>query len=336
MTELILIACCVIGSGFFSGAETALVSASRIKIRHMVSLGNRNAMAAERFLEKPERFLSITLVGTNICVVLGSILAATYTIGLLNQRENLGMAIATIVMTPIMLIFGETLPKTLFYHHANWIVLRIVPILKIFSVVFFPFIEICSLPTKAIVLLIGDRGKMKNPFVTREELRLLIIDGQSDLNVDEQKMISHLFKFSDTVARSIMIPVDRVVAIDVKATVADAVPRIRESGHSRLPLYEGRIEHIVGYVAVQDVLGREGSLPLSRVRRPIIFVPENKSISWLLFHLKQVGQHMAMVVNRYRRVSGLVTLEDIVEEIVGEIEDEYDTPLSRTRTEDRG
>jgi putative hemolysin len=336
MTYLILIACCVIGSAFFSGAETALVSASKIKIRHMVSLGHPNARAAENFLEKPEQVLSVTLVGTNIFVVLGSILAATYTISLLNQRENLGLAIATIVMTPIMLILGETLPKTLFYHHANWIVLRIVPILKVFSVVFYPFVQICSLPARAIFLLIGDRGKTKNPFVTREELKLLIIDGQSDLKADEQRIIRHLFRFGDIVAQSIMIPLDRVVAIDVKSQVAEAVQRIKESGHSRLPLHEGRMDHVVGYVAVQDIVGKDGSLPLDRVRRPVIFVPENKSIASLLLHLKQVGQHMAMVVNRHRRVSGLVTLEDIVEEIVGEIEDEYDTPTSRTRIEVKG
>jgi len=330
MIYLILIACCVIGSGFFSGAETAVISASRIKIRHLANLGNRHAKAAEKFLAQPERLLSTALVGTNIFVVLGSILAATYTVSLFDQRENLGLAIATITMTPIMLIFGENLPKTLFYHHANWMVLRIVPILRCFSVAFYPLIQICSLPARTIMLAIGDRGKMKNPFVTREELKLLIIDGQSVLNVDEQKMISYLFKFGETVARSIMIPLDKVVAIDVKGRVADAVSWIRESGHSRLPLCDGQIEKIVGYVAVQDVLGLDGSIPLSRVRRPVIFVPENKSISELLLHLEQAGQHMAMVVNRYRRVSGLVTLEDIVEEIVGEIEDEYDASSPRT------
>lgn len=324
MIHLILIACCVIGSAFFSGAETAIISASRIKIRHLANLGNRNAIAIERFLAQPERVLSAALVGNNISVVLGSILAANYTISLLDQRESLGMAIATITMTPIMLIFGENLPKTLFYHHANWIVLKIVPVLKFFSVVFYPLIEICSLPARAIVLLIGDRGKTKNPFVTREELKLLIIDGQSDLNVHEQEMISHLFRFRETVARSIMIPLDKVVAIDMKGTVADAISRIKESGHSRLPLYDGRIENTVGCVAVQDILGLDGNLALSRVRRPVIFVPENKGISELLLHLEQVGQHMAMVVNRHRHVSGLVTLEDMVEEIVGEIEDEYD------------
>ncbi len=330
MTDLILIAGCVVGSAFFSGVETAMISASRIKIRHLASLGARNAMAVERFLAEPERMLSVTLVGTNIFVVLGSILAASYAVALLNQRENLGIVIATLAMTPIMLIFGETLPKTFFYHHANWIVLRIVPILSFFSIVFYPLVLICSLPTKAVALLTGDRGKMKDPFVTREELKLLIIDGQGDLNVHEQGMISHLFRFSETKARSIMVPLDKVVAADVRGTVAHAVRRIRESGHSRLVLYDGRIDNIVGYVAVQDILGLKANLPLSRTRRPVIFVPESKTISELLLHLKQVGQHLAMVVNRYRRVSGLVTLEDIVEEIVGEIEDEYDTRPSGT------
>ncbi len=329
MTYLILIACCVMGSAFFSGAETAMISASTIKIRHLASRGSKRAADIEQFLATPERILSVMLVGTNIFVVLGSILAATYAISLLDQRESLGMVVATIVMTPIMLIFGETLPKAFFYQHANWIVLRIVPILRLCSLVFYPLVQICSLPTRAITLITGDRNEVKNPFVTREELKLLIMGGQSDLNSHKQEMISHLFRFSETVARSIMVPLDRVVAVDVRGTVADAIREIRESGHSRLPLYEGKIDNIVGYVAVQDILGVRPNLPLSRVRRSAIFVSEGKSISGLLLQLKELGQHVAMVVNRHRKVSGLVTLEDIVEEIVGEIEDEYDLSPSR-------
>ncbi len=329
MIHVILILCCVVGSGFFSGAETAIISASRIKVRHLASVGNKNAQTIEKFLARPEQILSVMLVGTNIFVVLGSILAATYAISLVREQEELGMAIATIVMTPIMLIFGETLPKAFFYQHANWIVLRIVPLLHVSSILFYPIVQICSLPARAMVLIIGDRDKVKNPFVTREELKLLIMGAHSELNVHEQEMISHLFKFSETVARSIMVPLEKVEAANVRGTAADAMRLIRESGHSRLPLYEGRIDNIVGYVAVQDVVGVNSSLPLYRVRRSVIFVPESKSISGLLVHLKQVGQHMAMVVNKYRRVSGLVTLEDIVEEIVGEIEDEYDASPTR-------
>ncbi len=329
MTYLIFIMVCLLGSAFFSGAETAIVSASRIKIRHLAGQGNKRAATVQQFLARPEWILSVTLVGTNIFVVLGSILAATFTISLVRQQEELGMAVATIVMTPIMLIIGETLPKAFFYQHANWIVLRIAPVLQVFSILFYPVVQICSLPAKVLVRIIGDRDKVKNPFVTRQELKLLIMGAHSELNVHEQEMIGHLFKFSEIVARSIMVPLERVVVTDVRGTVADAMRLIRESGHSRLPLYEGRIDNIVGYVAVQDVVGVDSSLPLYRVRRSVIFVPENKSISGLLVHLKQVGQHMAIVVTKHRRVSGLVTLEDIVEEIVGEIEDEYDAPPTR-------
>jgi len=323
--HLILIVCCIVGSAFFSGAETAIISASRIKIRHLARQGNKNAIKLQGFLEKPEPVLAVALVGTNIFVVLSSILAAAFAISLLSGQENLGMALSTAVMTPVMLIFGETLPKTLFYEHANWIALRIVPIMTFFQVVFHPLAWVCSLPARAIFLLAATGNHKKNPFVTREELKLLIMDGQGDLNVDEQRMIDHLFRFSETVARSIMVPLDRVIGTDVRGTVADAALRIRESGHSRILLYDGELERIVGHVAVQDVVGVKGDLPLSGLRRPVIFVPENKGISELLLHLNQVGHHMALVVNRHRRVSGLVTLEDIVEEIVGEIQDEYDT-----------
>jgi putative hemolysin len=222
------------------------------------------------------------------------------------------------------LIFGETVPKSFFYHHADRIVLRIVPLLEFFLVAFYPLIQVCSLPARLIMLFSRSGGPKKNPFVTREELKLLVMEGPSDVTVHEQKMIRHLFHFSETVARSVMVPLDRLVATDVRGRVADAVERIRESGHSRVLLYDGRIGRIAGHVAVQDVLGLSPDVPLSKVKRPVIFVPENKKISELLLHLSQLGHHMAVVVNRYRKVSGLVTLEDIIEEIVGEIEDEYD------------
>jgi CBS domain containing-hemolysin-like protein len=325
MIHLVSIACCIIGSAFFSGVETAIISASRIRIRHLAKEGHRNALRLHKYLEEPEPVLAVALVGTNIFNVLSSILAASLVISLLQQRENLGMVVATAVMTPVLLIFGETLPKTLFYEHANWIALRVVPILRFCLVVFYPLVWVCSLPTKMIFLLAPIDREKKNPFVTREELKLLIMDGQGDLNVDEQKMIDHLFRFSETAARSIMVPLSKVVATDVRGTVADALERIRESGHSRILLYKGRIERFVGHVAVQDIVGLSEDTRLSRLRRPIVFVPESKRISELLLHLNQVGHHMAIVVNRYRRVCGLVTLEDIVEEIVGEIHDEYDS-----------
>ena len=332
MIYLVLIACCVMGAAFFSGTETAIISVSRIKIRHLAKAGDRKAAALERLLTRPERALSVALVGTNIFVVLTAILATTYAIEVLKQGENLGMVLATVVMTPILLIFGETLPKTFFYHHATWIALRVIPALTFFSVVFYPLVQICSLPSQVILRITGGDTQRKNPFVTREELKLLIMEGESDLNVYEQKMIGHLFKFSETIVRSIMVPAEKMVAVDGWGTVADAVRLMRETGHSRVLLFEGRIDKIVGCVAVQDIVGLEPSIPLARVKRPLIFVPENKRIPELLLLLSQVGHHMAMVVNRHRRVSGLVTLEDIIEEIVGEIEDEYDALSVRNQS----
>jgi CBS domain containing-hemolysin-like protein len=242
------------------------------------------------------------------------------------------MALATVVMTPILLIFGETLPKTFCYHHATWIALRVVPALIFFWVVFYPLVQICSLLSQVIFRIMGGDTQRKNPFVSREELKLLIIEGQSDLNVHEQKMIRHLFKFSETIVRSIMVPAAKMVAVDASGTLGDAVRLMRETGHSRVLLFDGQIDKIVGCVAVQDVVSLEPSIPLARVKRSLIFVPENKKIPELLLLLSQVGHHMAMVVNRHRRVSGLVTREDLIEEIVGEIEDEYDALSVRDQT----
>jgi CBS domain containing-hemolysin-like protein len=324
MIQLILIACCVVGAAFFEGIETAVLSVNRIKIRHLATRGRRDAIAVERLLAIPAQFLSTMLAGTGVFTVLGSILAATYFTSLFNNRENLGVAVATIVMTPVMLIFAQTLPKVVFYHHATQIALRIIPVLTFFSWLLYPLVQLCSLVTKGVFRVARIQDKMKNPFVTREDLKLLMLGGPSDLKIHEQEMISHLFKFSETEARSIMVPLGRVIAVNIRGTVADAIQRIRETGHSRLPLYKGQMNSIEGYVSVQDILGLDPNLPLGQVKRPVMFLQESKKISEILLQLAETRQHLAMVVNRARKVTGLVTAEDIIEEIVGEIEDEYD------------
>ena len=327
MIYILGIIACIICSAFFSGAETAIVSCNRIRIRHLAKGLDRNAKVAERLLAKPERVLATTLVGNNISIVLGVVMAATYAGDLLRNYEGLGGVAATLVMTPVILIFSEAIPKAYFYRHADIITLRIGGFLKFFSYLFSPLVILSTFLTRRLMSLMGDESP-KNPFVTRDELRVLMWESGrlGILEKHEQDMIHHIFKFRETAVKSIMVPLVAVDAIEVRRKVASALKLIGERGHTRLPIYEGRIDNIIAYVSVADLVGKNPNTSIRKVLRPVLVVPETKSIADLLLDLKARGEHLAVVVDEYGGVSGIATLEDIVEEIVGEIEDEHDKP----------
>ena len=327
MISILGIIVCIICAAFFSGAETAFVSCNRIRIRHLAKGLDRNAQVAERLLAKPEKVLATTLVGTNIFIVLGVVLAATYAGDLLRNYEGLGGVVATLVMTPVILIFSEAIPKAYFYWHADIITLRIGRIIRFFSLLFSPLVILSTFLTRSLTTLMGDES-LKNPFVTRDELRVLMWESGrlGILEKHEQDMIHHIFKFRETAVKSVMVPLVAVDAIEVSRKVASALKMIGERGHSRLPIYEGRIDNIIAYVSVADLMGKDPNTSIKKVLKPVLVVPETKSIADLLLDLKARGEHLAVVVDEYGGVSGIATLEDIVEEIVGEIEDEYDQP----------
>jgi putative hemolysin len=327
MISILTIVICIIGAGFFSGAETAFVSCNRIRIRHLARRLDRKAQTAEKLLAKPEMILATTLVGTNIFIVLGVVTAAAYVTALLQDYEGLGGVVATLVMTPIILVFSEAVPKAYFYRHADVITVRIADFLRFFSLVFSPFVLLSTFLSRGLMALLGDETP-KNPFVTRDELRGLMWESGrlGILEKLEQDMIHHIFQFRETAVKSVMVPLVAVDAIEVDGKVADALKVIGDQGHSRLPIYEERIDNIIAYVSVGDLLGKDPNTPIRKLMGPVLVVPETKSIADLLLDLKARGEHFAVVVDEYGGVSGIATLEDLVEEIVGEIEDEHDEP----------
>ncbi len=327
MVFVLVIFACIIGAAFFSGAETAFVACNRIRIRHLAESRDKKARIVERLLAKPERILATTLVGTNIFIVLGVVLAATYAGKLLHNHEGLGGVVATLVMTPLILIFAEAIPKAYFYRHADTITLRIGGLLRFFSYLFSPLVILSTFPPRKLMALIGGTTP-KNPFVTREELRLLMLESGrlGVLEKHEQDMIHHIFEFRETAVKSVMVPLVDVDAIEVGERVASALKVIGDRGHSRLPIYDERIDNIIAYVSVGDLLGKRPTTPIRELMKAAHVVPETKSSADLLLDLKARGEHLAVVVDEYGGVSGIVTLEDLIEEIVGEIEDEHDEP----------
>ncbi|NIS60508.1 MAG: DUF21 domain-containing protein [Proteobacteria bacterium] len=325
MNYIFVIVACIICAAFFSGAETAFVSCNRIRIRHLAKAHDRSAQIVEKLLVKPERILATTLVGTNIFIVLGVVMAAAYAGELLRNYEGLSGIVATVVMTPVILVFSEAIPKAYFYRYANTITLRIGRLLRFFCYLFYPLVILSTFLPRKLMALVGDTAP-KNPFVTREELRLLMWESGrlGVLEKHEQDMIHHIFEFRETAVKSVMVPLVAVDAIGVGEKLASALKVISKRGHSRLPIYEERVDNIIGYVNVGDLLGKSPSTPIRDLMKQVLIVPETKSIADLLLDLKARGEHLAVVVDEYGGVSGIATLEDLIEEIVGEIEDEHD------------
>jgi CBS domain containing-hemolysin-like protein len=330
-------AVCVLIQGFFSGSEIAMVSANRAKLRHRAAEGDSRAMMAEKFLSEPEVLLATTLMGTNIALVTFSV---TMALALLHSNLGGGELLAIVTVTPMTLIFGELVPKTLFQQNADRIVTHIIPPLRVASFIMRPGVWIMGGFAGAMTRMLGtDR---KRAFVTRDELALLIEaepTDSSEITEEEREMIANVFELSEDTAENVMVPLSEVTAVPEDTTLGEAALEVADKQHSRMPVFRSRVDDIVGIVHVFDLLQAgptSKSEPVSEVARAAMYVPENKPAVDLLVELQAAGNHMAIVVDEYGGAVGIVTVEDILEEIVGEIDDEYDKGPSPIRQERPG
>jgi CBS domain containing-hemolysin-like protein len=323
LASLVIIAC-LGAEAFFSGAEIALYSANKLKIRHNAEQGSRAAKLILQMLDKPEQMLGSTLVMHNLVVVTGASLATASFVNWLGQR---GEWVALIVMTSLVLTVGEIFPKTIFQHYADRLAgLVILPLRAVFYACY-PVAYMISWLIGQGLRFFGLQSEKKNPFVTKEELELLVhlSDRGSTLGVHERRMIRRIFGFSDTRVYEAMIPLVEVVALEDDATVEELIQAIREHGFSRIPIFQDNIHNIVGWVNAFDVLSMPPSeRSFRQLIRPAYYVPETRRIGDLLKEVQQKGIPLAVVVDEYGGTIGIVTIEDMLEEIVGEIEDEYD------------
>jgi CBS domain containing-hemolysin-like protein len=238
-----------------------------------------------------------------------------------------GEIYAPLVLSPLLLIFGEIVPKSVFQQHATRIAPRIAPAIWIASYVLYPLVALTSTLARAVNFILGAKKVTHAHFVTKDELRLIVKMSRkkSDVTSAEAFMINRIFDFTDAVVREGMIPLVEVAAVPHTATVEDVVRIITETGHSRIPVYNERIDNLVGVVTSFDLLTASGpGEEITRFIRTVPFVPESKPMDELLLELQKGRNHIAVAVDEYGGAVGVITLEDILEEIVGEIRDEYD------------
>ncbi|RME24278.1 MAG: HlyC/CorC family transporter [Deltaproteobacteria bacterium] len=317
---LVLLGCCVLAEGFFSGSEIAVVSADRLHLRSAADRGGRGAAVALQLLERPTWLLGTCLIGTNLSTISGSTIAALLFARVLELPE----ATAVFFFWPITLTFGELVPKALFQHHASVITPIVALPLRALTFVFAPALWIFEVISHAL----GAADDGTKPAVTREEIRLLLDASQEDgvdIRPTEQALIKRVFQFTESRVEDAMVPLIEVVAVPANTPVAHAARRMAISGLSRLPVYRDRIDQIIGLVLHQDVLAADDwHAPVQSVMRPVMFVPESKPVDELLVEMRRQRAHMAVAVDEYGGAVGIITVEDLLEEIVGEIEDESD------------
>ncbi len=317
-------------SAFFSGSETALTSLGKIKIKNLIKKHPSKAKALTSWLENPSRLLTTILVGNNVVNIAAATLATVIILRLFRQLTLAKAAgISTLVMALLVLIVGEVTPKTYARQHAERLTLKSIGSLILLSTLLSPLIRALTFISKAITNLLGLRMVKQSPLITEDEIKTLISVGEEEgvLEEEEKEMIHSIFEFGDTEVGKIMVPKDYIVFTESKAALDEMIKLSVEVGFSRIPVCEDGIDKVIGIFYVKDLLklwGEEGKGELSDFIREPYFVQEKALVSELLRQFQHRRIHMAIVQNGEKRTVGLITMEDVIEEIVGEIEDEYD------------
>ncbi|HHS97869.1 MAG TPA: HlyC/CorC family transporter [Chloroflexi bacterium] len=331
----------VVGRGALAAARAAFTHVRRSRLRQMAGEGVQNARQAARLAEEASRLLGTLYLGDALLAVLATALAVlTLLPPLVDALVGSGLPMAwaqggalTLILvgtTSLLLTFGQLVPEAVAAAHAERWALRLTWIVRLVQIALWPPVRLLVWFTNRLAAPFGGVPFSETSLISEEEIKTLVDAGEEEgiIEEEEREMIYSIFAFGDTLAREVMVPRIDIVALDVDTPLPEAVERVVEAGHSRIPVYEGSIDNIVGLLYAKDLLAylRDGhtDLSLREILRPAYFVPETKKVDDLLREMQQHRIHMAIVVDEYGGTAGLVTVEDILEEIVGEIQDEYD------------
>ena len=322
---LLIIIALIAFSAFFSSAETAMMSASKIKIRNLADEGNEKAKLLLKLLENQSKMLSTILIGNNIVNIIVSSLTT-----ILAQKlfGNIGITIGTAIITVVVLIFGEITPKTAASINAEKMALRYVRIIYVTTIIFTPIIWIINSLAFFVMKLFKINTKAREQAITESELRSIVDVSHEEgvLEEQEKKIINNLIDFGDDKAEDIMVPKIDVTCVDINASYEELMAIFKEEMYTRMPVYEDSTENIVGIINMKDLVLYKQDEPFN-VRdflREAHFTFEGKPLSELMLEMKKDAVSMMIVIDEYGAAVGIITLEDLLEEIVGEIRDEYD------------
>ena len=327
-------------NAFFSGAEMAIVSINKNKLKMLVEDGNKRAIMLDKLLEEPSKFLSTIQVGITLAGFFASASAATgiskYFSSYLQKlnipySNQISMILITLLLSYITLVFGELIPKRLALRKSEKIALFSIGIIITISKIFSPFVKFLTFSTNTVLSLLKMKDDNLEEKVSKEEIRSLVEVGREHgiINDIEKEMIENIIEFDEKIAREIMIPRTKVFLVDKNITIEELFAKKEIGRYSRIPVYDGEADNIIGVLLTKELMmeaykkGFENVI-LSDILQEVYFVPETKNVNELFNELQIEKKHIAMLIDEYGGFSGIVTLEDLIEEVMGNIYDEYD------------
>lgn len=324
--QIIFILVLALFSFFFSLSETAIISLSKIRLRHMLSKGIKRAQHIQRLVANLDKFIVAILVGNNfVNIAISAIVTAVF---VRIFGFNWGVVIATFTTAMCVLIFCEITPKILAIKHTERLALFTAPLMELFIKIFHPVISVFMGIGNFILKILGIKYSKKSPLITEEELRVMIEMGREEgiVSDEERKMLHRIFEFGDTRLSDVMIPKEKIIAVNINSTPEELLNIFVEEGHARLPAYGGSIDNIIGIIYARDllyILRDKGLFMLEDLVHEAYYAPAAMRVNELLRKFQADKIQIAIVVDEHKKTLGLVTLEDLTEEIVGEIEEEH-------------
>lgn len=338
--EIILLIVLILINAFFAASEMAIVSVNKTRIQMLAEKRDKKALLLQKLLSETGRFLATIQVGITLAGFLASAAAATTISEKLEEQivklnipgsSQIAVIVVTILLSYITLVFGELVPKRIALQNSEALALNVARPISIISKITVPFVKLLTLSSNLVLKLLGKEVKDLEEKVSEEEIRSLIQVGEENgvINKIEKDMIDSIFKFDDTLVKNIMTPEVNVFSLDADTEVSELIEMVLEEQYSRIPVYEDDINNIIGILYMKDLFyecrkKQPEDINIREILRPAYFVPETKNIDTLFKELQATKNHMAVVIDEYGGFSGLATIEDVIEEVMGNIFDEYD------------
>ncbi len=331
--QLLVILVFLLLKGFFSGSELAMVNSDKIHLRHQARLGDPGAKLVLHLFRTPDVMLGTTLVGTNIATVTITTMGTLIFVHLFGDA---GDVVSVLVFTPFLLIFGEIVPKSIFQQKADYIVTKIIYGLRFFSFVFYPVIFVFSRVARFAARLFGGASSSQSGFITKDELRVLIdlSETASDSAATSKQRIRRIFRFADTTVGEVMTPLAEVIGFNEERNMEEAVRRVWRSGFNRLPVFRGNITNVTGVMTLSTwdlLLPDVEQRPPADFIKPALYLSPKQTLDQVLPLLRSRTDHMAIVVDEFGSAIGILTMEDIFEEVVGAVDSGYDFDTMKAR-----
>ena len=328
--SFIIIIICILLIALLSSSEAAFISLNRVRLRHLIEKGNHNAKIAQKIRDEHDRFFSAVILSGNLFTVLATSVGTAVSISYLG--EDVGIVIATIAMTILTVVFGELAPKTFAVSHAEKIALALARPMETYIKLISPLVFIFNTISNFIIRVLGGEVKPAPQLLTEDEMKAMIRIGEEDgtIEKEEKEMLHNIFEFGDKKVTEAMVPRTEIVAISEDAAVADVLSLVSEEGYSRYPVIKETVDNITGVLYVKDIIRKmavEEVPPRTGIKnfvRDAYYIPESKMVTGLLDDMQKDKFQIAIVVDEHGGTAGLITLEDIMEEIVGSLQDEFE------------